>query len=121
MKKNKQTICQEALQILEPIPENKWCIDQFQNLAGQCCAMGHLNKKWTSTAHYDIGKSGELRYTTQRFLSSLGLTGYDIARVNNGETLKDDNNIQRSNALYKSIGPKQRTILFLKDAIKYGY
>ncbi len=128
--KNKETVCQEALRLLEPIPEDKWLTYRFTNDKDSCCAIGHYYRlKSKDTKDYSIGNCMDscsidgsiIRKVSYRFLKSLGVGGLaSIYEINNGDKLYRGLKCCTT-PLYHSMSPKQRVILFLKDAVKAGY
>ncbi len=121
MKTKKETICAKALRILEPIPEGKWITKQYGKVIDgeiYCCALGHFNRSVSLGRTVDGSKlEHKLRMACDSFLDSIGMTG-GLPSINDGDELFG---VKISNELYNSIGPKQRVVLFLKDAVKAGY
>jgi hypothetical protein len=102
-----ETVAEEALRMLEPIPEDDWCICHFLNEQGKSCALGHWVKIKTGFLDSCIGD----RYNQSLRIASVGfLQNMDISKVNNGH-----------HESYKQPTPKQRTIALLNDMIKAGY
>lgn len=107
-----ETVAEEALRILEPIPEEKWCIGAFLDDHGRSCAIGHyMHKK-----HGSLDNDGDLwggrtrcalRKSSMAYLNEGQLS---IADVNNGNCID-----------YNQPTPKQRTLALLQDMIKAGY
>ncbi len=117
--KKEETICAQALRILKPIPENKWTTGSYVDINNnqRCCALGHLNRKLFKR-DYANEKEMAIREATCKYLKSIGIEAGSIVHVNDGKPLTGK---KKSNKLYSSIGPKQRVILFLKDAVAAGY
>lgn len=110
-----ETVAEEALRILEPIPEEKWCTGSFLDDKGKRCAIGHYIHKKTGRVDNDGDLFGghtkcAIRISSIEFLNEGQMS---IADVNNGYfgTLHG----------YSQPTPKQRTIALLSDMIKAGY
>lgn len=104
----KETLAEEALRILEPIPEDHWCTGWYSNSSGHHCAlgwMGHAKNVKPQTTRFPISDR------VMEFLKSRGVKYcLGITEVNDGE-LK----------LYPQTTAKQRIIALLQDMIKAGY
>ena len=44
-----ETIAQKAYRLLSPIPAEQWCVRQYTDEVGACCAIGH----WTRLQSHD--------------------------------------------------------------------
>lgn len=117
--KEGQTIGQLALELLSPIPEEKFITGVFTNRSDSCCALGHFHRL-TSPNPKDYSlwncinphEGLDLRSVTAKFLRKTHNTGgLDIAIVNN----KPDVNG------YTEEDPKSRVIHLLQDMVKAGY
>ncbi len=121
----KETVVQEAYRLLKNIPEKQWCIGDFTNYKDKCCALGHYNRlkgnpKDFSEENCDSGFQTELRNITSEFISlNANKTYADLADINNGDGFIFK--LGKTNDKYYDVGPKQRTILFLKWMISEGY
>lgn len=85
------------------IPEDRWCVGEFQNRDGNCCALGHL------------GVRGEQGFNIKDLPEAVDLFALapDIIKVNDGDARNDT-----GDRIYGKI-PKERVINYLK-AIKAG-
>lgn len=84
----------DFINFFEPIPEDKWCIYQLENNAGQRCAMGHV-----------LGGGLHLLNDESRKLTHrLFKISNNIININNG-----------SDPLYQQETPKQRVLTALYD------
>lgn len=70
----------EYYEFFDAIPEEKWCVDKYQNQEGQMCAVGHLT-----------GPDGDVYTRSHPIRSKLSIKAelkhygrYDAARINNG-------------------------------------
>jgi hypothetical protein len=71
----------EYYEFFNAIPEEKWCVDKYQNQEGQMCAVGHLT-----------GPDGDIHTRNHPIRSKLSIKSelnpycryYDAARINNG-------------------------------------
>lgn len=106
-----ETVAEEALRILEPIPEEKWCTGARTNFRGQHCALGHYSMKHYGHPAETTGEDGPLtEKLIKRSNDFLGQELISIASINNGD-----------HGLYQQETPKQRTMALLQDMIKAGY
>lgn len=106
-----ETVAEEALRILEPIPEDEWCTGMRINDYGQCCSLGHYSMKQYGHPAENQGEDGPL--TRRLIIASnkfLGCLIHTIATVNNMPFLA-----------YRQPTPKQRVMALLSDMIKAGY
>lgn len=103
-----------AIALLEPIPEEKWCIDSRGNNEGQHCFLGHLD------AHdNDFELSSSMSYL---FHSILGVGGHIFNNGSNSHQIADDSCYRQmyDRAVSNFPGimslqtPKQRTLAGLK-------
>lgn len=88
------TTVNDFINFFEPIPEDKWCIYQLENNAGQRCAMGHVLG----------GGISRLNDDTRKLTHGLFKIARNIIDVNNGV-----------NRLYQQETPKQRVLSALYD------
>lgn len=117
----KKTIAQEALDLLSPIPADKWCIGAYMK-DDRMCALAH----YAHRKHPEV----EIKSETQFFVSPSIL--HDAANILEDHTrhyfwnhqdrdagLADVNNGEVKS--YFEREPKDRTISVLKDMIREGY
>lgn len=117
-----KTIAQEALELLSPIPNNKWCVGEYISADGKMCALAHYahlkNPSIIIESHLQFCRHGPLNDSiedldniTREFLrKEERMFSSSLADINNGEIKS-----------YKQRGPRARTIAILKDMIKAGY
>lgn len=109
-----ETVAEEALRILEAIPEEMWFTGCYYEFGGvRRCAMGWMY--FSKNKPIPIGCGGELpiAYKAHEFLNPKGTSVHHIsgiASVNDGKNYK-----------YQQPRPKQRVIALLNDMIKAGY
>lgn len=100
---NKELL-QDALNILEPIPQDKWVTGVFSDGNGNHCALGHyMSKRSWEQMEY-------LRLASEHALTVLhpGIPAFiDIATINNNDDVNG----------YTEPVIKDRVIHFLKDAV----
>lgn len=115
-----ETVAQEALRLLAPIPAEAFIAGQFGNSEGKCCAIGHyvrLKSKnpndFTEDNCRDFGTEWvKLRVESGVFLKKVhSLQGYDLPDVNNDSDING----------YTEPVIKDRVIHCLKDMVKAGY
>jgi hypothetical protein len=83
----------DFIKFFEPIPEEKWCVGEFINTDGKCCALGLCGGRWREQTDESIS------------LFNLFLAhGLYIERVNDGLYSK-----------YNQPTPKQRILAALRD------
>ena len=115
-----ETVAQEALRLLSPIPEEAFITGNFGDGEGKCCAIGHyvrLKSKnpndFTEDNCRDFGtECVKLRVESGVFLKKVhSLQGYDLPDVNNDSDING----------YTEPVIKDRVIHCLKDMVKHGY
>lgn len=119
---NGESVAQQALRMLQDIPEDKWIAYYFaKKEQQQCCVIGHytrlngLNPNDYSPGNcndwyrFDEGVGCPLRMTSRKFFGELGEV-CDISAINNSDHGK-----------YQQLTPKQRSIACLKDMVEAGY
>lgn len=122
-----ETIAQKALRLLEPIPPENWCTDQYAKTVvedgaeiNQCCIIGHWTRLhsddpnlYSNTNCNDILNFGtSFRNQTKKFLiEKFDLNLTDAADVNNGPYANG----------YTEPVIKDRCIHLLKDMVEAGY
>lgn len=105
-----ETAAEEAIRILEPIPDEKWIMGNWVSECGmKHCALGWINfkKHRCQNSHPDVS------HHSTNFLGPAPATngfGSGIANVNDGNDIR-----------YQQPTPKQRVIALLRDMIKAGY
>lgn len=100
-------ILQDALNILELIPQDKWITDVYTNYSGKCCALGHYG------THYDSYYRAELLRSASKI--ALRILHPDIPSQNR-ISIATINNFSNVNG-YTESEIKDRVIHFLKDAV----
>jgi len=102
------TTFKQIKQIIEPIPANKFCINEYKNYKGQCCFLGHINMYIADHSAADHDVFGARLLTEQFLLEEHGVyaTGAD---VNNGTYVKG----------YTEPIIKDRLMHMIEDGIKW--
>jgi len=80
----KITTFKQIKEIIEPIPANKFCIDEFENDKGQCCFIGHINRYIADHPEADSQGFGA-RELTRMFLKekhNVYATGATVNNIN---------------------------------------
>jgi hypothetical protein len=105
-------LIQQALKILEPIPEELFITEEYsQDDKTHCCSLGHINKAISGNptdSEIEIPLREEIAsFIRKKYMPS----GYvDIVQVNDGY-----------DGIYKEDGPKARVMHLLKDMLNEGY
>lgn len=113
MKKTKITEItkvQQIIDIIQPIPETKFCVLDYQNNIGQCCFLGHIHKHINGNAYGD-GNGFGARDLTKKFLKEK----YNIQA--NGANVNNDTGVNG----YNEATPKKRIMHLLTDMLEAGY
>jgi len=95
-------------EIIEPIPADQFCVDVYENLRGQCCFLGHIQKHISGKANSDFYGSGT-RILTRTFLLEVHNRRADGAEVNNGTNVNG----------YTEPIIKDRLMHMINDGIKW--
>lgn len=73
----KQTIAQQALELLSPIPEDQWMANMFSDGKSRCCAIGHFTRLTSEDPNdysvnncRDTNYSENLRNVSRRFMEN---------------------------------------------------
>jgi hypothetical protein len=105
------SLVKQALEILEPIPEELFITEDYSPDGIHCCSMGHINKAISGDpegSEIEMPLRGEVAGFIKR---KYNVNGYiDIVQVNDGY-----------GGIYKEDGPKARVIHLLKDMLNEGY
>lgn len=106
------TKAQQALDILQPIPAEKWCRDKYITADGtQSCALGHIHLTADpSDAFGDLDGFG-LRHLSRIYLQETHEVLADITSVNNNPEVNG----------YTESDVKDRVIHLLHDMVAAGY
>lgn len=108
----------KALEIIEAIPEDRFCADDFVNYNNtKCCVLGHLHRVLVENEEYKISiqlyawnSTAKFRKATRDFLrEKYYLTFEDISEVNN---------MNKINGYTEPI-IKNRVVHFLEDMTKW--
>jgi hypothetical protein len=113
-----ETIAQKAYRLLSSIPAEQWCVGEFSDGVGACCALGHWtrlnsdNPEDYSEDNCWEDSSCDLRKASRKFMEdTYGYTYANIASVNN-ETEYNG---------YNEPVIKERVLHLLTDMITAGY
>ena len=105
---NTITTFKQIKEIIEPIPANRFCVDEYQNGEGQCCFLGHIQKDISGSPFAEgdgFGASG----LTRRFLKEVHNIDKDGASVNNDNCVNG----------YTEPIIKDRLMHMIEDGIKW--
>lgn len=126
--KKKETIAQEALRLLKPIPPSKWLTRKYSDEKGKCCALGHYNRLHSKYKN-DFKHSNcsdhfghiALRNASMHFLTETHkVEDKDIVTVNDYGAIGTHKN-GKVKIFYTQKTIKGRVINLLKDMVKAGY
>lgn len=125
----KETIAQEALRLLKPIPPSKWLTRKFSDEKGKCCALGHYNRlhsKYKNNFKHsnccDHFGHLELRNASMRFLTeTYKVEDKDIVTVNDFGGIRSYAKLGAVKPVYNQKTIKGRVISLLTDMVKAGY
>lgn len=95
------------LRKFEAIPEDKWCVDTFQDENGRCCAQGFCGfNTWNAVVLWDWAKyNKKVNHEGVELVRLFSkYTGYQVAEINNYTYHK-----------YNQDTPKQRILAALRD------
>lgn len=119
-----ETIAQEALRLLSPIPHDEWIEHYFTDEKGKCCVLGHYSRLKGNPQDYSnancAGMSNDEAHATlvkfsnatRNYLANHHEQSYgDISHVNNAPNING----------YTEPLIKDRVIHFLKDMVEAGY
>jgi len=116
----KETVAQEALRLLSPIPYDQWIKDVFTDEKGACCAIGHYTRLKSKNPNdygflncrdFNAEENPVLRDSSCKFIQEK----YDIK-----DTIAGVNNTDEING-YNEPEIKDRVIHLLEDMVKAGY
>lgn len=115
----KETLAQEALRLLIPIPEENFMAGTFTDGKGKCCAIGHIQRlqsidpsDYSSANCSDFLVNQPIRSASSKYLSDIhNIHGRNIASVNNGDNING----------YTEPEIKDRVIHLLTDMVAAGY
>lgn len=106
--KENHDILQEALYLLEPIPEGQFTKSSFTNGVDKCCAIGHVTRLKSNNPHnyhqdncIDFGSGPSIRSASARAMDLLSGRRGSIVDINN-----------------ESQNPKEAVIDFLRQSIE---
>ena len=113
---NTETVAQEALRLLLPIPKEDFITDDFTDKVGKCCAIGHIVRlksddptDYSNCDDYDC--KIPIRRVSREFIEKTHNISYtNIATVNNIEGING----------YIEDNPKDRVIHLLEDMVAAG-
>lgn len=118
---SKETIAQEALRLLTPIPKEEFITQLFTDGEGRCCAIGHIKRLQSDNpSDYSSDNCSDnltadipIRTASTKYLKEVHNARYwaSIASVNN------NNNING----YTEPEIKDRVIHLLNDMVAAGY
>jgi hypothetical protein len=111
-----ETIAQEALRLLSPIPAEDFITDAYSNGVDKCCGIGHYQRLKRNPNDYSLENCtdlfrGDLRESTYKFIMEKHGLFYDLSSVNNCEDING----------YTQPEIKDRVIALLEDMVKAGY
>jgi len=95
-------------EIIEPIPEDQFCVGEFENFREQCCFLGHIQKYISGDAFLDRRGFGA-RQLTRTFLREVHNIYANGADVNNGPYING----------YTEPIIKDRLMHMIEDGIKW--
>lgn len=120
MEQKDKTIAQEALELLEPIPHDKWTSLHYWDGRDCCCLIGHI-RRLSSVDPTDYERSlrdtkfsYDFRQIANRYLCKVVLVG-----ENEGIGAYSVNDTQEVNG-YNEPEIKDRVIHFIKDMVNAG-
>jgi len=116
----KETLAQEALRLLIPIPKEEFITDTYTDGKGKCCAIGHMQRlqsmdpsDYSSYNCSDFLAEQPIRSASRKYLSDIhNIHGHNIASVNNGDLTING---------YTEPEIKDRVIHLLTDMVAAGY
>ena len=116
---SKETIAEEVLRLLSPIPEDEFIVLRLTDGESKCCVIGHYERLMSrNPSDYSIVNCGMKNCVQNRLIQAsseflfekFGTYTNNIVTVNNAET-----------KYYPQPIIKDRVIAVLKDMIKAGY
>lgn len=117
----KETVAQEALRLLIPIPAEDFITDKFTDEEGKCCAIGHIKRlKSYDPSNYSSDNCSDMftedaaiRTASVKYLRDVHNAAWsaNIASVNNNNDING----------YTEPVIKDRVIHLLNDMIAAGY
>jgi hypothetical protein len=110
LEEKREITTQEALDIILPIPEDQFCVEEFENSRVQRCVLGAVQHAVSGKALRD-GNGYGLRKKSREFLLDKHGIPYDISCVNNRNETNG----------YTEPVIKDRVVHLLNDMIKAGY
>ena len=105
------TKAQEILDIISPIPAEEFCVGEFENIHGQSCFIGHINRHFEASADDDYNGFGARQLTKRYFTEKHDLMNCSGVTVNNSPDVNG----------YNEPEIKDRIIHLLNDMIAAGY
>ena len=102
------TTFKEIKAIIEPIPEDKFCVYEYRNDEGRCCFLGHIHLTKSDKPYGDHNGYGA-RALTAKFLNEVHGYGGNGADVNNGNKVNG----------YNQPVIKDRLMAMIEDGIKW--
>jgi hypothetical protein len=120
-----ETVAQETLRLIEPIPEGDFISSDYTDYESKCCLAGHLTRLKSENPldfsfdncsdmvdKYMVDKQNPIRKISEKFIQEkFGIKNIDIIDVNNGTIALQ---------IYNFPSQKQRVVACLKDMIKAG-
>lgn len=111
-----ESIAKHALRILEPIPADKWIVQNFSDDRGARCIIGHHTRLTSGDpSNYDSFNCTDwnetFRKTTRKFLEEVHKVSTDAASVNNYSNING----------YTEPEIKDRGMHLLRDMVEHGY
>jgi hypothetical protein len=106
----KITTAQQMIDIISPIPAEKFVEDVFTDRKGKCCFLGHIHNHIAGNPHGDFQGYGA-RHLTYIFLAKVHGLQYSGVDVNNSPEVNG----------YTEPVIKDRLMHMLEDMVKHGY